>query len=126
MHFCFRDRDTRGVQLYNNNTEYWDVIAEIPFDSDRKRMSVIMQLAEVLEDQDYGGDKLKEEMKVDDVVGGRNYMVFSKGADSVMIPLIKWRDEHEKRTCQQHVREFAKRGLRTLVMASRRIPQRQA
>jgi magnesium-transporting ATPase (P-type) len=73
-------------------------LAEFPFDSDRKRMSLIV--------------RHKQEDKI---------YLLSKGADSIMIPRIKWSSggyENEERTrVEESLLTFAKEGLRTLIVA---------
>ena len=44
--FLFKDRDVRGVAFPDGRTQFWELIEEIPFDSTRKRMSVIVRFQE--------------------------------------------------------------------------------
>ena len=44
--FLFKDRDVRGVAFPDGRTQFWELIEEIPFDSTRKRMSVIVRFKE--------------------------------------------------------------------------------
>jgi phospholipid-transporting ATPase len=77
-------------------SETWETIIEVPFTSDRKRMSVVVR--------DPQSHKL---------------ILMTKGADSVILPLL-----NEKIAAQVslEVSAFANEGLRSLVMASRQIP----
>ena len=77
------------------NKEY-KVLNEFAFDSDRKRMSVIIE------------DKM-----------GDRYL-YTKGADSTMTPRINWKD-HDMDHVNESLDRFATQGLRTLVMAKRII-----
>lgn len=47
-------------------------------------------------------------------------MLMSKGADSVIIPRLKDQDQRLKK-CNKHIMQYAKEGLRTLVMAKKNI-----
>ena len=72
----------------------WDVIVEVPFNSDRKRMSVVVRNQE-----------------------DRRILLMTKGADSVMLPLIK--NNEFKSGLTTCLNSFAVEGLRTLVMGQR-------
>ena len=79
MGFSFINRTTDTIEImntYSGNIETWEVLTEIPFDSDRKRMSMIVK-------------------NRDD----KNNVVFilSKGADNVMMPLIHFNFDESKR-----------------------------
>ena len=71
------------------------ILAEFPFDSDRKRMSVIIE---------------------------RNgkYFLYCKGADSIMEDRIKWK-QGEKEIVFRDLNKFAIEGLRTLVMSKKEL-----
>ena len=73
--------------------EKYFVLAEFPFDSTRKRMSLIV----------------KEE------VTGKIYLM-TKGADSIMLTRCK-SEEGSRKVIDEHLYKFACTGLRTLVMA---------
>jgi magnesium-transporting ATPase (P-type) len=72
--------------------EKFFVLAEFPFDSTRKRMSLIV----------------KEE------VSGKIFLM-TKGADSIMLPRTKLKEDQRK-LVDEHLYKFACTGLRTLVM----------
>jgi len=75
----------------------YEILAEFPFDSDRKRMSLIVKEIET----------------------GKIY-IYCKGADSVMVPLITMNPK-ELETINDHLYKFATRGFRTLVMGMKKI-----
>eukprot|EP00178_Gracilaria_changii_P010485 TRINITY_DN3053_c0_g1_i1.p1 TRINITY_DN3053_c0_g1~~TRINITY_DN3053_c0_g1_i1.p1 ORF type:complete len:1178 (+),score=208.47 TRINITY_DN3053_c0_g1_i1:196-3729(+) len=73
--------------------ESYTVLAELEFNSDRKRMSMILRCPD---------GKIR---------------MYTKGADTIMIPLL--RKNIDLDLVQDHIDEFAKEGLRTLVFAYR-------
>lgn len=78
----------------------------IPFDSDRKRMTVVV--------------------RADD----GSYMVFTKGADTIMFPLLApnllgSREDSIMQATMGHLNDFSSIGLRTLVFAFRLLTQEQ-
>ena len=88
-----------------NGTDKRDVECEIlcllPFDSARRRMSVIVRV----EDQIY---------------------LYIKGAETTLWPyLSQQNDEEVKNTTEQHSMAFAEQGYRSLLVAYRSIPARE-
>lgn len=77
----------------NNFTEKWEVLIEVPFNSDRKRMSVIVRHPDT-----------------------HKLTLLTKGADSVMIPLLK---PSNLPMLNHALSTFSIEGLRSLVMAQR-------
>lgn len=71
------------------------ILAEFPFNSDRKRMSVIIE-------------------------NNGKYSLLCKGADSIMADRIKWKPNQEAEVFE-HLEKFAVEGLRTLVMSQKDI-----
>lgn len=82
----------------NGEAKSYQVLAEFPFDSTRKRMSVI----------------IKENDR---------YYLLCKGADNIMQPRIQWK-KSEKESVHEDLHSFAVDGLRTLVMAKKEITQK--
>jgi magnesium-transporting ATPase (P-type) len=74
-------------------SEKYMTLAEFPFDSTRKRMSLIV----------------KEEKS-------NKILLMTKGADSIMIPRTNM-GKKIKQEVEEHLHKFACMGLRTLVMA---------
>ena len=84
------------VELVENGVQWeYRILAEFPFNSDRKRMSVIFE------------------------ENGR-YYVYWKGADSIMSPRIRWKQGEEIKVFND-LEKFAIEGLRTLVMGQKEI-----
>jgi len=76
-------------------------LAEFPFDSTRKRMSLIVRIK-------------------------GHIILMSKGADSIMLPRIDFKgDEAKKINVMQDLLDFAREGLRTLVMARKILTAQQ-
>ena len=76
--FEFKKRTLNCIEIYNhfkNKLEIWEILLEIPFDSDRKRMTLA----------------LKEKNDQFNMVH-----VFIKGADEVLIPLININESTKK------------------------------
>ena len=81
----------------------YEVLAEFPFDSTRKRMSLIVKHA-------------------------GQYILMSKGADSIILPRINFNSEaakSERVTIMKDLLLFAKEGLRTLVVGQKFLTEQQ-
>lgn len=76
------------------------ILAINAFDSDRKRMSVLVRTSD-----------------------GR-YVLLLKGADSSVLPLCG--DSRYRTECETHIDTFASTGLRTLVMAQKELSEAEA
>ena len=90
-------KDTYTVDCMGDTSTY-TILKEFPFNSTRKRQSVI----------------LKNE-------AGELWLM-TKGADNIMKPLINWENDQDD-LVSQHLMTFACAGLRTLVMGKRQITQ---
>lgn len=82
---------------YTDQTLEFEQLAELPFTSDRKRMSVIVQ-------------NRRDE----------KYYLLTKGADSGMIPNLNI-GLQEKNLLEEQLERYACDGLRTLVMGQREL-----
>lgn len=94
--FKFIEKTSEYIKIeieYMKKQEKYMVLAEFPFDSTRKRMSLIV----------------KEE------VSGKIFLM-TKGADSIMLPRTKLTPK-QRELIDDHLYKFACTGLRTLVMA---------
>lgn len=83
--------------------EKYDILAEFPFDSTRKRMTLIVRYQE-------------------------KYLLMCKGADSIMIPRCNFKSEKKQlqlSKLNQDLLSFAKEGLRTLVVAQKEIKEEE-
>jgi len=89
-------RDSDATEVPGDNTaENFEILAVNEFDSNRKRMSVVVR------------------------IDGGNPVVLCKGADSAMFSVCV--NGPYTTQCKEHVDEFASTGLRTLVMAKRTL-----
>lgn len=93
-----RTLDTFVIDHYGVRETY-EGLAELEFNSDRKRMSMVLRCPD-------GSVKM-----------------ITKGADTIMMPLLKPSSEND--VAQDHIDLFAKEGLRTLVYASKTIPENE-
>ena len=90
------ERTKDNVEIVENNVQKsYQILAEFPFNSDRKRMSVIIE----------------NESK---------YYIYCKGADNIMIPRVNWKPG-ERDLMIKDLDKYAVKGLRTLVMAKKEI-----
>jgi len=87
-----------GRILVQGKEETVEYLHTIEFTSERRRMSVLVK--------DSSG----------------RYLLYSKGADSVMIPLLRGGASSELTTA---VRDFSREGLRTLVLCYREVSQEE-
>jgi len=81
----------------NNEMRTYQILGINEFTSERKRMSVVVQRSDCLD--------------------GRT-VLYCKGADNVMLPLCDY-GETEKDELENQLTEFARQGLRTLLVAKR-------
>lgn len=84
---------------WTGDTREYEIFIEFPFDSTRKRMSIICQ--------EINGDEL---------------IMYMKGADSIMFPRLNL-DMAQRKQLEQDLSDFAKKGLRTLVMGKKILPK---
>lgn len=98
MGLVLLEKSTTSMIIQNEYTgqkDTYEILAEFPFDSTRKRMTLIVR---------FNGE----------------IIMLTKGADSIMLPRINFRGAEAKR--MQIMRDllfFAKEGLRTLVVAQK-------
>ena len=95
--YKFLDRTANMITIQKNfnSPENWKTLIEFPFDSSRKRMSLIVE-------------------------NNNRYFLLTKGADSIMMercisPSLVMNE------LSKHLNLFAKEGLRTLIMAQKEI-----
>ena len=99
--FCSKEDSRMRLRIREKLEEIWEVLAEIPFDSTRKRMSLL----------------LKEP-------NSGKFLLMCKGADSVLFPLLA--SSPKLAVTQEHLIDFAKAGLRTLIIAQKYVSERDA
>jgi magnesium-transporting ATPase (P-type) len=94
--FTLIDKNTKTMTIKNEHTqrdEVYEILAEFPFDSTRKRMSLIVRF-------------------------GSEIIHLCKGADNIMLPRINFdKRSDDKIQIMKDLLMFAKSGLRTLVVA---------
>ena len=100
MGFIFKSKTTSTIEIidiYGKN-KIFNIIVEIPFDSARKRMSIIVE-------------------------NNNHYYLFTKGADNEMLSKINRSTitQNYINKIHEHLDQFAKEGLRTLVMAQKEL-----
>jgi phospholipid-translocating ATPase len=98
MGMVLTNRTKDSVTIIEDEQEKtYSVLIEFPFDSTRKRMTVIIKQ-------------------------GSDYYLLTKGADNIMKPRINW-EGNQKQKVDEDLNKFAIEGLRTLVMAKKQITQ---
>ena len=70
--FCNKTSETIELKNYRGENQIWELVLELPFDSTRKRMSVIVKRRDV---------------------PNSDYFVFCKVADSAMLNIIEKNDQ---------------------------------
>ena len=94
--FSSKDNNRISLQIREKMEEIWEVLAEIPFNSTRKRMTVLVKEPQT-----------------------GKFLVMLKGADSVVFPLLT---PHPRMSSfHSHLTQFAKSGLRTLLIAQKYV-----
>lgn len=96
--FIDKVQDNIWVKSRDGAMEEWEVLAEIPFNSDRKRMSVVVKHPQ-----------------------SKKLILMTKGADSVMKPLLQKSEFMQLTTYTLDT--FAVEGLRTLILSQRELSQ---
>lgn len=87
----------------NGMKEKYEILAEFPFDSMRKRMTLIVRF-------------------------GSKIILMCKGADSIILPRVTFRtaeDQEQKVQISKALLNFAREGLRTLVVAQKPLTEDQ-
>ena len=103
-----KDYLKKEVKIYNHITKIkktFKIVAEFPFDSDRKRMSVILK-----------------DVKDNQIV------IMTKGADYSMIERINFKEndfEELREMLDEDVAQYSKEGLRTLIIAQRFLTRQE-
>ncbi|CAG9328551.1 unnamed protein product [Blepharisma stoltei] len=101
MNIKLNERNNKSLVIsVLGEPELWNVVVEIPFNSDRKRMSVIVE------------DPQSKEL-----------ILMTKGADSVMLNLLN--SSADKPKIEKCLHDFAVDGLRILVMGQRKVNENE-
>jgi phospholipid-translocating P-type ATPase (flippase) len=106
--FSKKTSDSISILTHDNQLQRWVIILELPFDADRKRMSVIAKHENI-------------------------YYLLTKGADSSMLDKMRLTEDIRSRIksiinmyiiCSDNLEIFAQEGLRTLVMGQKILNER--
>jgi len=99
--FVFTSKEDDQVTINQASVlQTYQVVAEVPFDSTRKRMSIVVK-----DQQD-------------------QYTLMTKGADSIMLGLLK-PGNMDLLWANEHLGVFAREGLRTLVVAQKTLEKEE-
>ncbi|XP_034487258.1 probable phospholipid-transporting ATPase IM [Drosophila innubila] len=97
--FVFRTRTPNSITIeVMGRLEEYELLHILDFNNVRKRMSVILRR-------------------------GNSVVLYCKGADNVIYDRLHGGQEDLKARTQDHLNKFAGEGLRTLVLAERRLPE---
>lgn len=80
--FYNKTSETIEVKNYKGENQIWELVLELPFDSTRKRMSVIVKRKDLNDSE---------------------YYVFCKGADTAMLKIIEKNDEMLKKISSKNI-----------------------
>ena len=123
------ERGSREMIVRLRGRDYrYGIMAVNPFNSDRKRMSVLLR---ELAPPDTAGQQGGTEDHGDDdgvtstPVGGRYFMV-CKGADNIMLPLCSIPSVEERDAIDDSLLHLSQLGLRTLVVAHKELQPHEA
>jgi len=107
----FVDRTTKQISLtVNGESVVYDILHTLEFNSDRKRSSVLLRLS-------------SSSGKGDSCEVTKEVLMFTKGADNIIKQRLSSSDNDAASlaTCDQHIIDYSRIGLRTLMVARRRI-----
>ncbi|EGC38128.1 hypothetical protein DICPUDRAFT_93905 [Dictyostelium purpureum] len=103
--FTYVNRTTNQVQIrVFAQDKYYDLLAIMEFSSDRRRMSILLR----------------------DPESGK-IILYSKGADSIMMERLSEEEKNSEilQKTKEHITDFSREGLRTLILAKREISQEE-
>eukprot|EP00049_Salpingoeca_infusionum_P001356 m.47587 g.47587 ORF g.47587 m.47587 type:complete len:1130 (-) comp10986_c0_seq5:1786-5175(-) len=102
--YVFTKRTNDYVEVKNlieDKDERHELLAVLEFNSTRKRMTIILRDSET-----------------------NRVVAYCKGADSILMPLLSQQSRDAQwTTTEEHLQEFAKDGLRTLVVAQKELEE---
>jgi len=113
--FEFIDREPGSVSIRKPDgvVDQYDVLEVFEFDSNRKRMSVIVQRR-----------KRDDELRLMSESEEEDVLLLTKGADSMLFPRLAPHSANNSRireSTEKHLEAFAQDGLRTLVVCAKRV-----
>ncbi|GAM29207.1 hypothetical protein SAMD00019534_123830 [Acytostelium subglobosum LB1] len=98
--YAFYNRQPTMITIrVRGKLEQFEFLNILEFNSDRKRMSIVVRDAE-----------------------GR-FIIYTKGADTTVLPLLRKDQDEIHTTTLEHLQDFAAEGLRTLCLAYAIIPE---
>lgn len=103
-----RERSTKEMNIeLCGQLKTYEIFAVNPFNSDRKRMSILLRDTQGPPDE---------------------YLVLCKGADNIMLPLCSsvMNDPHQHEEINQSLLELSNFGLRTLIVAQKKLTEAEA
>ncbi|KAE9309144.1 Phospholipid-transporting ATPase 3 [Phytophthora fragariae] len=111
----FIDRQPGSVSMKKPDgvVDQYDILEVFEFDSNRKRMSVIVQRR-----------KRDEELRLMSESEEEDVLLLTKGADSMLFPRLapmSANNERIRESTEKHLESFAQDGLRTLVVCAKKI-----
>lgn len=115
--FIDREPGSVSIKMPSGVVEQYDVLEVFEFDSNRKRMSVVVQRR-----------KRDEELMQMEESDEGEVLVLTKGADSMLFPRLASKSANNDRIrsdTENHLEAFARDGLRTLVICSKKLPSSQ-
>ncbi len=128
MGFEFAKKTSDTIETLSYNGEYiiWELLMELPFDSTRKRMSVIVKKR-----NNSNNEKRKASIGMSLLSGvtgitGDAYYLFTKGADTAMLENMAELPGNSLEKIKNGLDKFAHEGLRTLVMANKYLSEADA
>jgi len=103
-----RERSTKEMNIeLCGQLKTYEIFAVNPFNADRKRMSILVRDTQGPSDE---------------------YLVLCKGADNIMLPLCSSvvNDPHQLEEINQSLMDLANLGLRTLIVAQKKLTEAEA
>ena len=104
MGFVFKAKSTNSIEIIDifGKHKIYTIKLELPFDSTRKRMSLIVE-------------------------NNNHYILLTKGADNEMLAKVnqKSMNPNYMNKIREHLDQFAREGLRTLVMAQKELTKEE-
>uniref|UniRef100_M4BEY8 Phospholipid-transporting ATPase n=1 Tax=Hyaloperonospora arabidopsidis (strain Emoy2) TaxID=559515 RepID=M4BEY8_HYAAE len=111
--FIDRESGSVSVKKFDGTVDQYDILEVFEFDSNRKRMSVVVQRR-----------KRDDELRLISECEEEDVLILTKGADSMLFPRLDPISANNREVCaatEKHLAAFAQDGLRTLVVCAKRV-----